>query len=299
MYIIADASAPTVEIELEDEWILYDDKLPKWFSSSINANKRYRDKKKIRYTKDGSIKKTTPHRKSGYNYDVYPLSDEEVFKLERCFVRSYQNATNGEDKKIRFRNLLIFMTGIQYPVKISVLLNLKYKDLFDTNDMIKPLKYQTKRIFKDYIFTFHLDDSLILLYQLYREVYDLTYSKNCDDYLFFSREGGAISSTSFNALLKKIVKESGIEKNAGGETLRKTYGLHIFNSCDDKIRALDYLEIIFGSKGYGEVGKYLCILSKDFDYNSFLTNEFKYRDNKKVYSEMLMDSRMYNLVNKD
>lgn len=292
-YNVADATAPSKEIELNDEWIFYDGFLPKWFSSSINHINGYKEENVRRYKKDGSIKKTEPHRKSGYNYDVFPLTDEEVYEVESRLWSNYQNAPNKEDEQIRLRNLIIFMTGIQYPAKISVVLNLKYKDIFDEHDTVKALIYPANRSFKDYQFRFQLDNNLISIFQLYRTKYNLSFRKNSEDNLFMSRENKVLSVGSYNNSLKKTVRESGFEKNVGGETLRKTYGLHIYTICSDKLRAFDYLEIIYGTKGYGEVGKYLCLISRDYDYDSFLKREYAYTGNDTIFTSIKQIPKSY------
>lgn len=275
-YNLLDVSVPSQVIGIEDEWIIYKGFLPIWFSSSINVVRGYKETKETKYNLDGSIKKTAPNRKSGVRYDVLPLDENDINRVIMLYIDRINSATNGEDKQISLRNLIIFMTGIQFPKKLKDLLQLQYKDIFNSSNRVKPLKLISNRSFKDYELTFELDDSLKKLYGYYRKKYNLSFSKNSEDYLFITREHNLLSSTTYNYIIKDIVKGAKINKNVGGETLRKTYGQHIFNICPDKIRALDYLEIVIGQKGLGEIAKYLCILDREFDYSVFQTSKYKY-----------------------
>lgn len=275
-YNLLDVSAPSQDIGLEDEWIIYEGFLPFWFSSSINVVRGYNETKKTKYNLDGSIKKTAPNRKSGVKYDVLPLDENDINSVIMLYIDRINNATNKEDEQIHLRNLIIFMTGIQYPKKINTLLGLKYKDIFDSDDNVKQLEHISNRSFKDFKFIFELDDSLKDLYGYYRIKYNLSFANNSEDYLFTTREHNVLSPPTYNFIIKDIIKGASINKNVGGETLRKTYGQHIFNICPDKIRALDYLEIVIGQKGLGEIAKYLCILDREFDYSVFQTSKYNY-----------------------
>lgn len=123
------------------------------------------------------------------------------------------------------RNYTLIVMGLNSALRISDILSLKWKDLYDFNCSI----------FKTYVYLIEKKNSKAKKMLLNKPIVEaLTKLKESqkeikpDDYVFMSRQGVNKPLTRFMAL--KIIKEScsavGIKEVIGCHSLRKTFGYH-------------------------------------------------------------------------
>lgn len=225
--------------------------------------------KDIKRNKSGNIKKTKCNKKSGISSEVFAFRTEEELKAVYDILDGrIEAATNSEDKRIAYRNKLLFALGIHLGIRASDLRTLRWSFFFDKNGefrdsyTIQPKKQRkyhkfvtlffnetTKRAISNYLSEYPYDD--------------------INDFLFYSREGGSITEATIWNILDKVSKEAGIKQNIGSHSLRKTFGYWIWHNAEDKNKALVILMRIFGHSDTATTAKYIGIttdeISETFD----------------------------------
>ncbi len=281
------------DVSFNDEWIQYMGGLTCEFKNSINYLAGYKSVEIVKYRKDGGIKLTPQNNKRGRSKFVEPLTKDEVDRFIQYYTKRIQVVETTYREYKYFRNFLIFLIGISTPLKISEVLGLKYKDLFDENENLRSLKFVKQSILgKTYSCNIELPDSLGKLLKQYKNRYGMTYMTNSEKYFFTGKFEERLDSEGFRVAFIEDAKIINIEKKVGAESLRKTYALHIFNSAENKFVALDYLEIILGQKGIGDVARYIGIVPNDDqeEFSAFFNMESLFERN-----EMLDDFCNINL----
>lgn len=136
------------------------------------------------------------------------------------------NAMKNYLKGKNIRDYALFVVGINVALRISDLLNLKWRDVYDgKNFKIVNLKEgKTKKLRSIKLNKVAQKALQELLESL--DTYDM------DDYVFMSREGDNKPITRQQALniLKEAAEAVGIKENVGTHTLRKTWGYHAWKS---------------------------------------------------------------------
>ncbi len=132
-------------VEFNDKWKMYRGPLPAHFSRSINFKKGYTTQREIKYNKDGSLNKSKSNKEKGVSSYVEGLTKDEVDLIINYLIDNLNNATNNNQEQIRFRNLVMFILGINLPIKAPELLSLKYSDLFDKKDKLKKFEFKLGR----------------------------------------------------------------------------------------------------------------------------------------------------------
>lgn len=261
------AELPT-SVVFDDKWIMYKGPLGAQFHKSINYKKGYTGEKQIRYNKDGSIDKRKPNKEKGYSSFVEGFTKDEVDLIINQIINTINHATNENQKQICFRNLMMFVLGINLPLKTQDFLNLKYKDLFDKNDKIKPVEMELGREYKDSVIKVPLRKCAKKVVLAYTQKYKLSYKSNSEDNLFQSRKHQTVSSRAWWNILSTITNEVGIEKNIGAESIRKTYGLNVYDNTEDKLNALLFLGELWGHTREAQMIRFLNLAEDkiDFDY---------------------------------
>ncbi|MDD2487491.1 MAG: tyrosine-type recombinase/integrase [Candidatus Gracilibacteria bacterium] len=139
-------------------------------------------------------------------------------------ISQVKNILRGEGN---IRDLLLFELGINSALRISDLLNIKTKDLFNENleindffDIKEEKTNKTNRI----TITPKVKDTLKLYSEIYPEIV-----KDSNNFIFFQKKTFPLGSISIGRkmswlLLSKICKDVGLKGNFGNHTLRKTWG---------------------------------------------------------------------------
>lgn len=271
---VLDMMDTPTSIEFNDEWKQYTGPLNSHFHHSINYLEGYTATQIIRYNKDGSVDRRKSNSQKGVSTYADGLTADEVNLIVDYFIDELNNAENGNQEQIRFRNIMMFVLSINLPLKISEFINLRYQDLFDESDAIKPIKYQLGRFNKDITIAIPIRKSAQEILLAYSKYYGLTYTKNAEDHLFESRNHQVLSSHQCWRIISDAVEAVGIHKNITTESTRKTYGLNIYHRADDKLNAILFLGEIWGNTREANVIKYLNLSDKDVDFDYYLGETF-------------------------
>lgn len=271
---LLDNSTIPVSVDFDDVWKPYVGPLENQFSQSVNFIKGYKKKSVEKYNKDGTINQSKSHRIKGITSFVDGLTEDEVNAIIEYLVIHINGAENANQEQIRFRNLLMFMLGVNLPHKANELLGFTYKDLFDMDDCPKSVKFELGRVHKDDVIYIPIKRNVQEILLIYAKKYNLSYKNNAEDIFFQSRKHHIITQKSWWNILNDAVNAIGVEKNIGGESLRKTYGLNIFNKSNDKLSALVFLGELWRQTREAQIIKYLNLVEKDIDLNYYLGEDF-------------------------
>lgn len=265
-------------IEFNDKWKMYRGALPSQFSKSINYKKGYSSKSEIKYNTDGTEDKRRPNKVAGESSYVEALTKDEVNLIANYMIERINSAQNMNHRQLWYRNLMLFVIGINTPLKADTLLNLKYKDVFDKKDKPKSIELKLDRYHKDEIINIPLRSFVSDMLIIYREKFDLNYTGNCDDILFKSREHGKMTSIAWGRILKDAAVALDIRKNINTESLRKTYGTNVYKTTRNKAKALQFLGEIWGQSKEAKIIKYLNLTNGKVDFDYFFGEAFSLCD---------------------
>lgn len=205
--------------------------------------KKFIPKKCIKLKKDGTAKEHGGGKKKGQASEVYPLKNrEDIENMKQYFRCCVDNAKNNEDRKIAFRNLTWFITGLNVGLRCSDLASLKIGEIYNSDWTFKDgIRRQEKKTSK--FKTFFLNQACKDAIDSYRIEYITQY--NPDKYLFSSREGGHIEVQTIGKIIKKAGVACGIKQNLSTHSLRKTFGYWFFSAHKDDVNALVHLQRLF------------------------------------------------------
>lgn len=271
---ILDMTELPQSVNFEDKWRMYRGPLPAHFSNSLNYKKGYTSQKEIRYNRDGTINQVKSHKKAGISSYVDGFTREEIDLMIKYMINEINIAENYNQEQIRFRNLVMFILSINLPIKTNDFLILKYKDLFDENDSIKEVEYKLSREQKDKIISIPLRTNVKDVVLAYTRKYGYSYKNNAEDDLFESRVHHIVTPKSWGRIIKSAAEGAKINKNIGAETIRKTYGLNIFNNSHNKLEALLFLGELWGQQREAKIIKYLGLTDDEFDFEYYLGETF-------------------------
>jgi len=302
---LLDVTEVPLSVDFSDEWKIYMEELPPIFNNSINViNEDTKVKELGIDTLD--ILHRTPNHNKGKELFVDALTKDEVQLIVEYFIDQTNKAVTGHQEQLCFRNLIALVLGVNLPLKANLLLKLKYKDLFDENDCLKPIEYKLQRLQKDAVIQIPLRNSVKKVLLAYCKTYGLTYVNNAEDNIFQSRKNQLGSrknpTISMNALWRIISRAAeavGVKKNIGAESLRKTYGLNIFVNCTDKLSALCFLGDMWGRVREANIVKYLNLIEEDIDYEYFFGDEFSLADVDLSKIDCLEDSNRESVKNNE
>lgn len=261
-------------VEFNDKWKMYRGSLPSHFSKSINFKKGYTTEKETRFNKDGSVDKRKPNKVAGESSYVEALTKDEVKLIIEYLIKCVNTASNNDKTKIWYRNLVMFVLHLSVPLKTNEFTNLKYKDVFDKKDKIKDVELKLSRFHKDNIILIPLRNDIKKMLEVYRRIYGYSYSANANDFLFMSRKNQAVTNISWGRIIKDSAEAVGIKKNINSESIRKTYGLNIYKTSKNKIKAIQFLGEIWGQQREAQIIKYLDLVKNDVDFNFFFGDKF-------------------------
>ncbi len=157
--------------------------------------------------------------------EVNPIKDIKKIRRVKRLMKKDGN----------YRDLLMFTLGINAGLRISDILNMKWKDLLMKDGRIKDeVRVKEKKTGKTKIFP--LNGAVKRAIETYMEN-----SKNIEynSYVFMSRKKSKegkpqpISRVAAWQSINKYCKMAGIEQNVGTHTLRKTFGYHQYKNGTD------------------------------------------------------------------
>lgn len=177
--------------------------------------------------------------------------------------------------KGRYRDNMMFIVGINFGLRVSDLLRLKYNMLLD-NDLVFRTNFpilekkttNTRKTKKNRYIT--INDAVIEAVTLYlRNLNDHGITCRLDDYLFKSEsnhgsnQNKPMTRMSVDRILKGIALELGLNIKVSTHTLRKTFGYHQMVMSGNDPRKLLLLQKIFGHSTAAQTLDYIGITSEE------------------------------------
>lgn len=220
---------------------------------------------KPKYRKNGELKKTHSNAPKGKSCEVYPLKDmDEIEKVIKVFDKHIRESY-GYDKKIAWRNKLMFVIGINVGIRASDMRELKWSFFFVESERFrKEYKIQPKKTQKYNKFvTLRFNDTVKKVIKQYTSLYPI---ENMDDYIFFSAEADTpITRERMWQVIKRTCKEAGIEQNIGTHTMRKTFCYWAWHKAEDKQKALVILQHLLNHSNQRTTMKYIGIMDDEIE----------------------------------
>jgi integrase len=178
---------------------------------------------------------------------VHPI--REIKQLEA--VKGYLRGKNKRD-------FLLFMVGISSALRISDILKLKVKQVWDGKKPVEFIEVNEKKTGK--YKRFPITPNLAKAIKDYAKEYP---NKTQEEYLFTSRKGvnQPISRQYAASMLNEACDMVGIKERFGTHGMRKTFGFWAFK----KGISLDYICIALNHSSIAETKRYLGILQEDLD----------------------------------
>ena len=196
-----------------------------------------------------------------------PIKDvDDILKVSRYLVA-----------KGRYRDNMLFIVGINFGLRVSDLLQLRFSMLLD-NDLafrnsfpiLEKKTSNTRRVKKNRYIT--INEAAIEAITLYlKEMVKQGKSVHLSDYLFrgeSNRCGGQnkpMSRVSVDRLLKGIAREVGLTTKVSTHTLRKTFGYHQMVMSGNDPRKLLLLQKMFGHSTAAQTLDYIGITSEEIE----------------------------------
>lgn len=190
------------------------------------------------------------------NYEITDESKDYQTNVKKSHAaeaiksrKDINKITKYLEESHRYRDLLLFIMGINFGLRCGDLVSLRIGDVIDDKGNI----LKTFRIIEDKtekIRTMAMNESVVYALKLYLE--DKFHGEPVDrnNYLFTSKSNNKslfadnqpLAVFSVERLLKEIVNdECGIEVHASTHMLRKTFAYHFLMSAPDRSRALELL----------------------------------------------------------
>lgn len=177
----------------------------------------------------------------------------------------------------RYRDNMLFIVGINFGLRVSDLLQLKYCMLLDDNLMFRtsfPILEKktrnTRKVKRNRYIT--INDAVVDAVTLYlKNMNDQGTPCRMDDYLFKSESANgrnlnrAMSRMSVDRILKGIAAEVGLNTKVSTHTLRKTFGYHQMVMSGNDPRKLLLLQKMFGHSTAAQTLDYIGITSEEIE----------------------------------
>lgn len=125
------------------------------------------------------------------------------------------------------RDAALFVVGINVALRITDLLNVRWRDVLDDKQHFKPLTLVEQKTGKERRIHLNKPSQKAL-----RDLQAALPTVSLDDYLFQSREGHQkpLSRQQALVILKNAAQAVGIKDNIGTHSLRKTWGYHAWKN---------------------------------------------------------------------
>lgn len=205
-------------------------------------------------------KKKPNNCKTGERQTVYPIkTHKDIIAMANWL---YEHKNN--------KYVLAFTLGINLGLRANELLDLKMNQVFspdgsvrliedeeDTSDGIDIYQSKTKKHRTVFLNT-ACKDALEWAFPI-KGAY-----LNSEEYLFPSREGGAIQVGTFRKVLKEAAAACGLKQNIGTHTCRKTWGWHQYKYNSEKANLdITMLQRAFGHSSPEVTLRYLGITDEE------------------------------------
>lgn len=169
----------------------------------------------------------------------------------------------------RYRDNMLFILGINFGLRVSDLILLRFCDIIDENRTFKQtfpvLEKKTKNtrsVKKNRYIT--VNEAVMDAVTLYLK----NHPANLDDFIFrpegnrHSKEGN-LSRKSVDRIIKEIAQEVGLTCKVATHTLRKTFGYHQMMMSNNDPRKLLLLQKIFGHSTAAQTLDYIGITQEE------------------------------------
>lgn len=177
----------------------------------------------------------------------------------------------------RYRDNMLFIVGINFGLRVSDLLQLKYYMLLDkdlsfrmTFPILEKKTRNTRKVRKNRYIT--INDAVVEAVTMYlRFASENGISCRMDDYLFKSEsnrgsnQNRPLTRMSVDRILKGIADEVGIKTRVSTHTLRKTFGYHQMVMSGNDPRKLLLLQKMFGHSTSAQTLDYIGITSEEIE----------------------------------
>jgi integrase len=228
--------------------------------------------------KDGSGYKNVKSNSKRNRDNVQPYKEEDVPKMVKYFRDLMKEATNDEDYQIRFRNLTLFVMGINISLRVSDLVSLKWSDVYDKRwcvlDGKKVMPKKTskedengKRYGKHVILKFN--DSFKRAISEYKDYMKPT---DLDSYIFSSRQNpdGCITTATVSTILTTAADTIGINYPTNTHSMRKFFARSRYDHSTNKDETLVQLMYLYGHSSTRVTMHYICITEEEIEdlYNA-------------------------------
>ena len=177
---------------------------------------------------------------------VEPIRDKRKLEKMKKFLK---------DKSLR--DYTLFVTGINSGLRISDLLSLKLADVYEAGAVKSRVTVKEQKTGKTR--DFPLSDTARKA--LYEYILQLPLSKQPEDFLFRSRKGGSLTRTQAYRIINHAAHIAGIDERIGTHTLRKTFGYHAYQQCQD----LSLIMKILNHSSEAVTLRYIGITKEDCD----------------------------------
>jgi integrase len=187
----------------------------------------------IKLKKDGTPKKIVNNRNND-DRTVFPFKDINVIvKIKQHLQYKIDNEPRSDRRLSYGRDLMMFCCGINIGLRVSDLLKLQWKDIFNSDmktfrvyDRKKEKKTQKGR-------TMFFNDAFKQAIMAYIERFNPDIAP--EGYLFTSRNNRnkPICSSTVDKMINSFVKACNIEGNYSTHSLRKTFAYHIYKQTNN------------------------------------------------------------------
>ena len=209
-----------------------------------------------------------------------PIKDiDDILKISRYLI-THQ----------RYRDNMLFVVGINFGLRVSDLLQLRFSMLLD-NDLtfrtsfpiLEKKTSNTRRVKKNRYITINeaaMDAITLYLREMSREGKTI----HLNDYLFkgesnrCGNQNKPMSRVSVDRILKDVAREVGIQAKVSTHTLRKTFGYHQMVMSGNDPRKLLLLQKMFGHSTAAQTLDYIGITSEEIEdaYNQLNLGSVNY-----------------------
>lgn len=151
----------------------------------------------------------------------------------------------------KYRNAMLFITGICTGLRVSDLRELKFNDFINDDCTFKNelivFEHKTRNTRKQSKNRrIYINQNIKRIIAIYLE----HYQRSLDDYLFISESNNGsckpLTPRAIDDILKGVTKKLNINIRVSTHTLRKTFAYHTIMSAKDKTRAIQLLQMLLG-----------------------------------------------------
>lgn len=212
-----------------------------------------------------------------------PIKDvDDIMKISEYLI-----------KEGRYRDNMLFIVGINFGLRISDLLQLRFFMLLDDDlcfrtsfPILEKKTSNTRKVKRNRYIT--INDAAIDAITMYiKAMTESGKEIHMDDYLFRSESNRSTSNKPLgrsyvDRLLKDIAREVGISTKVSTHTLRKTFGYHQMVMSGNDPRKLLLLQKIFGHSSAAVTLDYIGITNEEIEEAYLALN----LGSKEYYSKM-------------